>query len=275
MQPIDFCKFSGNGNDFVIIDNRAAVFPVEDRRDFIARVCRRKLSVGADGLILIEPSQRVDFRWRFYNADGGEAEMCGNGARCAARFAYLQGIAGKTLAFETAAGVVEAQVHGERVMIGIPPPADFKMDYDVALPTETVRLSSVNTGVPHAAVETEDIDSVDVVRLGRALRWHADFAPQGTNANFVQRLAEGRLAVRTYERGVEDETLACGTGSVAAAVLMARKYRWQSPVTVTTRSGTDLTVHFRQQADTYAAVRLEGEARLIYSARLAEDAWRP
>lgn len=274
MKTIPFFKMSGSGNDFIIIDNRRAVVPEARLHQLVVGACRRKLSVGADGLILIEPSQTVDFQWRFFNADGSVAEMCGNGARCAARFAHLQGIAGRRLAFETLAGTIHADVGEDAVKIRMTDPTDLKSGVALNLEGTTLRVGHINTGVPHVVVAVEDVDGVDVASTGRRIRYHAAFAPAGTNANFVSFGQAGEIFIRTYERGVEGETLACGTGNVAAALILSHDRGLTSPVTLTTRSGSKLTVHFNRKGDAYSDVCLEGDARVIYRGDLWEEAWR-
>lgn len=275
MHPISFYKASGAGNDFIIIDNRVPVIDESRLQELIVGACRRKLSVGADGMILIETSQHADFRWRFYNADGSEADMCGNGARCAARVASLLGI-GKNgrLCFETGAGVIEAEVFASgNAKIRLTEPSAASIDREIVLSGGKKRISFINTGVPHTVMEVVEIESIDVIALGREIRRHADFSPAGTNVNFVIPLKTGRLAIRTYERGVEDETLACGTGASAAALVMAQKYGWPSPVEVDTRSGSRLMIHFDRSAAGFSNLFLEGDARIIYRAELSEEAW--
>ncbi len=274
MNPITFFKASGSGNDFIIIDNRNKVVDEKNLSDFIAKVCRRKMSVGADGFILIENSDTVDFKWRFYNSDGSRVEMCGNGARCAARFAYINGIAGTRMSFETDAGIISAQITDHRVKIGMTDPLDMRMDYTIRLKGGPLTVSSINTGVPHVVIAVKDIDPVDVFGLGREIRFHPTYAPAGTNVNFVSLRNDGILINRTYERGVEDETLACGTGSVAAALITAYKFNNPSPVNVLTRSGEYLTVHFMKENDQFSGIHLEGNARMIYKGDLWEDAYR-
>ena len=218
MEPINFFKMSGSGNDFIIVDNREGIVKNNDLSDFIARICRRKMSVGADGFILIEPSKNADFKWQFFNSDGSNAEMCGNGARCAARFAYVNGIAGQKLSFETDAGVVSGQVKDDRVKVKMPDPVELRLDYSIDLKNGPVTVCSVNTGVTHVVVMNETVEDINVFELGREIRFHKAFAPVGANVNFICQQKQGHLAIRTYERGVEDETLACGTGACAAVV---------------------------------------------------------
>jgi diaminopimelate epimerase len=265
---------SGTGNDFIIIDNRNRVVQDNGLAEFIKNVCRRKMSVGADGLILVEPSDRADFQWRFYNSDGSKAEMCGNGARCAARFAYINGIAAANLSFETEAGIINGQVIDDRAKVRIPDPADLRLDYSIDLKDGPQTVSSINTGVPHVVIMKDSVENVDVFGLGRQIRYHEAYAPAGTNVNFICQQKPGNLAIRTYERGVEDETLACGTGSIAGALVAACKANWASPISLVTRSGESLTIHFSENNRVFSDVYLEGDARLIYTAELMQDAWR-
>ncbi len=272
MNQIAFYKISGSGNDFIIIDNRNRVVDENDLQDFIAKVCRRKMSVGADGLILVEESENVDFKWRFFNSDGSTAEMCGNGARCAARFAYLNGISGTKVSFETEAGIVSAIVENDQVKIKMPDPIDLKTDYNLELGNGSMQVSSVNTGVPHVVITVGDIDDVEVVKTGREIRFHDSYAPAGTNVNFIYAGNDNTISIRTYERGVEDETLACGTGSVAAAIVMRYKSKGKSPAKVITRGGGYLYIYFKEDDGKFHDVFLEGDARVIYKGYLWEDA---
>ncbi len=274
MNRVPFFKMSGSGNDFIVVDNRRAKIEKAAVAPFIAAVCRRKLSVGSDGFILVEDAESADFRWHFYNSDGSRAEMCGNGARCVSRFAYVTGIAGREMTFETDAGMVTATLTGDKVKIGVPDPVDFQMAETVETSSGDISFCRVNTGVPHVVIEVGALDQIDVANLGKEIRYHTRFAPAGTNVNFVSILEESRVALRTYERGVEDETLACGTGAVAAAQIAAAKYGAASPITVTPRSGCDLTVYFDRRDDAIFDVFLEGDARIIYQAELWEDAWQ-
>ena len=274
MNPIPFYKMSGAGNDFIIIDNRDSKITDGDLTGFITGVCRRKMSAGADGLILIETSERHDFRWRFFNSDGSRAEMCGNGARCAARFAHVTGVAGTTLTFETDAGVVSAQVDKERVKVQMPEPSDLKQTYVLKLSDQSLEISSINTGVPHVVTFVEQLDDLDVIALGREIRLHQSFAPAGTNANFVECGLGNAIKIRTYERGVEDETLACGTGAIASAIISASRYKLRSPVDVKTRSGVHLTIYFEVSNGQYRHIYMQGDARIIYTGELQPDAWK-
>jgi diaminopimelate epimerase len=274
MIAIPFYKMSGSGNDFIVIDNRRPILPALEPSLFVARVCRRGMALGADGLILVESSETVDFQWRFFNSDGSVAEMCGNGARCAARFAFLTGIAAEKMAFETLAGIIRAEVRGDQVRVQMSDPRDLILDQAIADEPQWSTCGRVNTGVPHAVFEVADVGQVDVTAVGRRIRWLPCFAPAGTNVNFIAPLATGRWAIRTYERGVEDETLACGTGNVAAALLLAGRYATPSPLTFETRGGSLLTVHFRKTRDRFDEVYLEGDARVICTGMLNPEAWQ-
>ncbi|MEN8188849.1 MAG: diaminopimelate epimerase [Thermodesulfobacteriota bacterium] len=272
--PISFTKMSGTGNDFIIIDHRTPCIAEEEQSAFAAKVCRRMFSVGGDGLILIEDSVDADFSWRFYNGDGSVAEMCGNGARCAARFAYLNGIAGKKMSFETIAGIIEAEImDDESVSLLMTDPFDFNGALEVELAGKERMISFVNTGVPHAVCFVDPAEDVEVKKWGRTIRFHDHFQPAGTNANFIQPLGENHISVRTYERGVEDETMACGTGAVAGALWAAITGIAVSPVAVTTSGGDRLTISF-DLLDGPAAVNvhLQGPALVIYQGELGREA---
>ncbi len=274
MKKINFYKMSGSGNDFIIIDNRNNIVDENGLSNFIVKVCRRKMAVGADGLILVENTDSADFKWRYFNSDGSVAEMCGNGARCVARFAYLNDIAGSSMSFETLAGLVKAEVIGERVKVKMTDPLELKTDDAIELKNGRVSISSINTGVPHVVIVKDGIDDVDIVKIGREIRYHDQFSPAGTNVNFVCHIKDNTIAIRTYERGVEDETLACGTGAAASAIVMAHKMKINSPLSVLTRSGGYLNIFFKEKKGQYYDIYLEGDARIIYKAKLCEDAWK-
>ena len=272
--PIVFEKMSGTGNDFVIIDNRTLGIPLSKQADLARKICRRMFSVGADGLIFIENSTIADFSWNFYNADGSIAEMCGNGSRCAARFAYRHNIAGKKMKLETLAGIVEMEICAEDdvVRVKMTQPYDFRFELSLELGGEERPAQYVNTGVPHVVIFTEE-DDVPVVSWGRKIRYHQLFEPKGANVNFVRLLPDGRLKVRTYERGVEDETMACGTGAVASALFAALLKGFDSPVEVVTSGGDVLTILFDLHDGPVAEnVFLQGPTRLICKGYLTAEA---
>ena len=271
-EPLSFSKMAGGGNDFVVIDNRTA--KVADPGELTKRICTRALSVGADGLILVESSARATFRMRYYNSDGGLATFCGNGTRCAARFAFLNVIAGRKMTIETDAGIVGAEIgEGGQVTLSLPAPHSFRPQRPLAIGEQTVRGSSILVGVPHYVVFLrEHLWDQDIRALGSAIRRHPDLVPDGgANANFVVVRDAHAIEVRTYERGVENETYACGSGVVASAVTSAMFGKVQSPVSVLTRSGIALEVSFTLQ-DGYANdVKLKGDARLIYRATITPE----
>ena len=269
---IYFTKMSGSGNDFIIIDNRELVIETSAKRDFVSKICVPKVSVGADGVIFVENSDKVDFKWDFYNGDGSSGEMCGNGGRCVARYAYENNIAPEKMSFETTAGIINAEVKGSNVCIKLTPPEDLQRNLDITINEKAFRVDCLNTGVPHAIVYTQDIMNEDVCGIGRGIRLHSSFSPAGTNVDFVQKQGEGELRVRTYERGVEGETLACGTGVVASALLASRAGMVKPPVRVQTHGGEVLTVDFEitDGVENFGDVYLEGSAKLVFEGTLVE-----
>ena len=272
MNKIAFTKFSGSGNDFIFIDNRNLEHQADAMIGFVQRVCRRGQSVGADGLMFIEPSERADFKWRFFNADGSEGEMCGNGGRCAARFARELGIATDSVSFETIAGVIDATMNDSRVKLRMTQPFDYRPGIRLDINGRGVLLDHMNTGVPHAVEFMDDVEEVEIVADGRAIRTHGEFAPAGANANFARVSGDSSLTLRTYERGVENETLACGTGAVATAVLAATRGLVSAPVDVQVRSGEILKIYFEGVGAEVSDVYMEGETRLVYQGEMTEEA---
>ncbi len=266
---------AGGGNDFVLIDNRSG--RIAEAVELTRRICTAHLSVGADGLILIEPSARADFRMLYFNNDGSGGEFCANGTRCAARYAILNGIAPKRMSIETDIGIVGAEVHeGTAVTLALPSPQGFRPERPLRLGAESgqmVRGSSIVMGVPHYVLFFDgDLWSYDVVPLGRAIRNHPDLKPDGgANVNFVIVRGEHAVEVRTYERGVEAETLSCGSGVVASVSVSAHFGKVSSPVSVLTRSGITFQVTFARRGNELHDVRLTGDARLIYRADLTPE----
>jgi len=259
-----FWKYHGLGNDFVLVENLDGSVPKDPY--FVRSVCHRRFGVGADGILYLEHSAKADFAMRVMNSDGSEAEMCGNGGRCAARFAFMNGIAGEKMSFETVAGVIKAEVHGRKVKLQLTRPTDMKLDYAVAFEDKELFLSSVNTGVPHAVLLVGDVDLVPVDDLGRAIRYHKAFGAKGTNVDFVEVVDGENARLRTYERGVEGETFACGTGAVASSVILTQKALVRSPVNIHTRGGEVLKIFIDGE------VYLEGDARFVYKGELHEEA---
>ena len=240
---IPFWKMHGAGNDFILVDDRALAFPDRDTA-FIARLCDRRRGIGSEGLLLIQPSASADFRMRFFNPDGAEADLCGNGARCIARLAREIGAAPADMRIETAAGPVRAEILPTGVLIHLPPPKDWRMNLSIAWKNKEQPLHFVNSGVPHAVCLVDDLAAIDVPALGSFIRRHALFAPAGTNADFIQTTGPDSLSIRTYERGVEAETLACGTGIVAAALVAEKLGLVRAPVRVKAAGGDVLAVGF-------------------------------
>ena len=269
MAELEFYKMSASGNDFILIDNRDGKIYKRFRNiiEFIKKISRQHHSVGADGVILIEAArENNNFSWRFFNADGSEAEMCGNGGRCAARFANMKGIAAEKMAFETMAGIIKAEVRGAKVKLQLTTPRDLKLDYPVKLEDKEIFINSVDTGVPHAVLVVKDIDYISVNELGSSIRYHKMFGKKGTNVNFVEIIDRENVKLRTYERGVEGETYACGTGAVASVVILTSKSQVESPVNVHTRGGEVLKIYINEE------VYLEGDTKIIYVGKLHEEA---
>lgn len=301
---IPFSKFSGAGNDFVMIDNREQRItdagiqltgyegqPKKlDLKTFITKICRRGLSVGADGIILIENSQVADFKMRYFNADGSEADTCGNGSRCTARFAYLKGIAQRKMRFETRAGIYAAEItEQDTVKVKVSDPGQMKLNINIKTSIGKLNTHFIDTGVPHVVVFVSEIEtaggrnpkleSLDVYGLGKELREHPVFQPAGANVNFIEVVDRYTIHIRTYERGVENETLACGTGSIASAIVAYRLDHLTPPVSVHTQGGSILKIHFtatpatqQGEPDSITQVLLEGDARFIYEGILYEEA---
>jgi len=272
MEPIEFWKMNGSGNDFILIDNRDGRVAENGMGRLVKKACRRRTSVGADGAIFVVPSKRCDFGWRFFNPDGGEVEMCGNGGRCVARFAHLKGIAGPNMSFETLSGIISAEVKGRTVKVLMPDPSALEMDLDLSHRSGWNTVDSINTGVPHVVIRVEELDSHPVYEQGSALRYHERFSPQGTNVNFFVPTDPHGLEIRTYERGVEGETLACGTGAIAASLVASHRGLVESPVTVKTSGGEELTIYFSMTPHSFEKVWLEGSTSILYQGRLHEEA---
>jgi diaminopimelate epimerase len=258
-----FTKMNGAGNDFVMIDNRGR--DVQLQPEQIERICDRHRGIGADGILLLEPgSNGADFRMRYYNRDGGEAEMCGNGARCFARFANKIAGAAQNVSFQTPAGLIKAQLHGQSVTLQMSEPKDLRLSIELTANDKQEVIHFINTGVPHVVVSVSRVDDADVRGRGKALRRHERFSPQGANVNFIEKRGPQKIAVRTYERGVEDETLACGTGVVASALIFAAIEKVTGPISVTVRSGSELSVNFERAGDQFRNVTLTGPAEFVF-----------
>lgn len=264
---IPFWKMHGAANDFILVDDRGLTFPCTDAA-WLRAIMSRRTGVGSEGVLLIQPSQAADFRMRFFNPDGGEVDMCGNGARCIAKLAHEIGAAPGRMSIETPAGIVRAEARGDLVQLLMTEPKDWRLGGTLTLDGRALAYDFVNSGVPHVVVRVDDLDTTDVHHLGRAIRYHADFAPKGTNANFIQITGPEALRVRTYERGVEAETLACGTGMVACGLIAGKRGLVQTPVKVTCASGDTLEVNFTPTAGGAADVTLLGPAVHVFRGEL-------
>jgi len=248
MKQIAFWKMSGSGNDFVVIDNRdkkiAGGLP-----KLAMALCHRQFGVGADGLLLLEPSAKADFRMVYFNSDGSRASMCGNGARCLAWVAHEKGVVDGRFTFETDAGLVKGYVEDRVVEITLSDAVDYRPQFALTVGGRPWKLSYINTGVPHAVIEVPDVAKIDLMKWGKLFRFHRAFGPKGTNVNFIERTGAHSLTVRTYERGVEGETLACGTGVSACAIAAALRGRVSPKVRCKTTGGDVLEVGFALHAD--------------------------
>jgi len=270
MKSVPVVKMSGSGNDFLMVDNRSLSFNDEDLKALAKAACPRRTSAGADGIIFVEPATLPGhhYRMRIINADGTEAEMCGNGSRCATIFAYNIGAAGLSQRIQTLAGSLNASIcdSGSSARVQLSPPSNV-VKKEVEVLGQPYGIYFIDTGVPHAVIFVNDVSAVDVATLGRSVRHHEDFKPRGTNVNFVQTLPNNTIKVRTYERGVEGETFACGTGSAASAIVSGLVYDYLSPVNVTTSGGALLTIHFeinKERGDIVSPPFLEGAVDTIY-----------
>ncbi len=257
MRKIKFTKMVASGNDFIIV-NQISGSPAS-LRNLAEKICDRKFGIGADGLLLLEESKIADIKMRIFNPDGSEAEMCGNGLRCVALYK-----AKNQIKIETKAGITEAGVRKDNVKIKLIDPKDIKLDIPIRINNRNLKVNFVDTGVPHTVIFVLDLEKIDVFGLGRLIRYYKRFRPKGTNVDFVEVVGKNTIAVRTYERGVENETLACGTGVVASALIFALKADIADKVFVHTRSGEILTVYFIRVGDKFNDVWFEGKTRIVY-----------
>jgi diaminopimelate epimerase len=274
MKAIKFTKMVASGNDFIITELKGRGPAL---RNLVRHMCDRRYGIGADGLLLLEKSKKADIRMRIFNVDGSEAQMCGNGARCVAlRVARHKSPARSKVSIETAAGIIESRVNGDNVKIKLTDPRDIKLDIPVKVNNRKLKVNFTDTGVPHVIIFVQGLDKIDALNLGRIIRYHKKFAPRGTNVNFVEVLNKNAIKIRTYERGVEDETLACGTGAVAASLISNIKYPCLSgrqeisntvenyKMNVYTKSGEILKVCFTRQGNKFSDVWLEGRVKVVH-----------
>ena len=262
MRKINFTKMVATGNDFVLVAEKLS----GNLSTLAKNICDRKLGIGADGLLLLEKSKNADIRMRILNADGSEAQMCGNGAMCVAFYSGTQlPNPNFQLKIETKAGIIDPRVESSSVAIRLTEPHSIKLDLPIKIGRRKVHVNSINTGVPHIVIFVNGLDGIAVRELGRDMRYHKAFAPRGTNVNFVEVVNKDTIRLRTYERGVEDETLACGTGSVASALVFALKNKNRiEKVNVATKSKEILKVYFKRVGDNFKNVWLEGGAKIVY-----------
>jgi len=270
-KKIEFIKMVAAGNDFVVIKNSCQLSAVSCQL-LAKNICNRKYGVGADGLLVLEKSKAADVKMRIFNPDGSEAEMCGNGARCVALWAKSKVTSHKSqVKIETKAGIIESKVEANNVKIKLTDPGNMKLDIPIMINNRNIKVNFINTGVPHTVIFVQGLDDFDVAGLGRQIRYHQRFAPAGTNVNFVEVLGASRIKLRTYERGVEAETQACGTGSTAAALITSRKLPSSNlrKISVLTESGEILKVYFQKTKKIFKEVWLEGKVKIVY-----EGCWR-
>ncbi len=273
-QAVAFYKMQGSGNDFILMDNRELRLTAEQMQTWAKALCPRAFGIGADGLIFIDfppADEQVDYRWHFYNADGSRAEMCGNGSRCVARLAFELGIAGTSQVFKTDAGPIKARVIEEtgQIKVQLTKATDLELEVSISKENgETMQVHFVNTGVPHTVLLTSNLSKIDVPGLGSSIRYNPKFAPAGTNVNFAQIEDSDHMSLRTYERGVENETYACGTGASASVFVAHALGKCSDHVSVTTSGGENLTVHL-ENGDIF----LQGDAMIVYTGSMRPESF--
>ncbi len=253
------------GNDFVVVDNRDKI--IENAHAFSKHVCSRRFGIGADGVLLLEDSEKTDFKMRIINADGTEAEMCGNGARCIVRFAQQLKLFSKRVCFETIAGIIEAEAANNDIRLKMSDPRDMKLNIKIEVNEKKLIVHYIDTGVPHTILYFDNIEQVDIVSLGSLIRYHEYFAPRGTNVDFVSVNNDNSLNMRTYERGVEGETYACGTGAVASTAISNALGKVKNLTLINVKGG-ELKVDLHYNKGAFSNVFLEGDTQIIYKGEL-------
>jgi len=257
-----FTKMVASGNDFIVVDNRKQVFNTDP--NFIQKLCSFHTGIGADGVLLVEKSNFADFKMRIFNPDGSEPSMCGNGARCIGLYAWEHKLIPQKYSMETLAGIIKGEIEASnKVKIFLGKPKDIKLNLTSTMQGEAIKIHSINTGVPHAIIYSTYLSKIDVDKLGREVRWSNLFKPNGTNVDFVQILGKNRIAVRTYERGVEGETLACGTGVTASAIISALVHNLKPIIYVETKSGEILIINVNE-------VSLTGSAKNVFEGKILQ-----
>ncbi len=283
MKQYNFTKMSGAGNDFVVFDSKMNP-ELELSPDFIARICKRHTGIGADGVILISDSDEFPFEMTYYNADGSTGSLCANGARCSLKYANVSGrIGNDKIFFRSNGNIYSGKVFDDgKVEFFLNHPKKMKQNFKIAVRNQLIPASFADTGSPHIIIRIkdvlknpgdessfyDDINDFPVAELGREIRYHKDFAPAGVNVNFIKQ-EEGYIKIRSYERGVEDETLACGTGSVAAALITFVKEGTYPPMKLLPKSGDELTVDFRIMDMKVQDLSLTGPAEVIFEGELS------
>jgi diaminopimelate epimerase len=271
---IKFIKMVASGNDFVMINATGYKLQATSLKSLAKEMCHRKFGIGADGLLVLEKSKVANIKMRIFNADGSEAQMCGNGARCTALYVspsrYHVSRHTGDVKIETKAGIIEAEVNKDNVKIKLTEPQDLRLGAAIMVGNRTIKVNFINTGVPHAVIFVDGLEKIDVDNLGRAIRYHQQFQPKGTNVDFAEVIRDDFIKVRTYERGVEAETLACGTGAVASALITAHSLKLAAcsfKTNISTKSGEILKVYFNKIGDAFSDVWLEGKAKIVHEGR--------
>ena len=279
MKHLEFTKVVASGNDFIILSGSGTSptttldvkkkLPKNNLAELSKKLCNRRFSIGADGVMLLLKSKKADLRMRIFNPDGSEADMCGNGLRCLALYAFKKGIGHKNLRIETNAGILRARlVKNDYIRLEMTEPKTIRLDFNIHIDGVIHKVNFINTGVPHAVYFVKDLDNFDVKHIGQKTRFHEEFRPEGTNADFVEILDSKNIKIRTYERGVEDETLSCGTGTVAGAIVAGLLKNIEAPISVHTRSGEILKVDFKKDDVSVNGVTMEGKAKIVFEGRI-------
>lgn len=263
-----FAKYVGCGNDFIFFDHRDPFFPSENKT-LIQNLCHRQKGIGADGIVLLENSVQADYKMRIFNADGSEAEMCGNGIRCLMRFLEHLGLSNSSYKIEVANRILHLTHQGSHINVNMGEPTDLRWNILIEYKHINYRVHYLNTGVPHVVLFVDHIDEINLAELGPYLRYHKAFAPQGTNVNIAECLPNQILKIRTYERGVEGETLACGTGATAVALAAHYQYQYSSPIRIETRLGEFLTISFQSDENNFSHVLMAGPASRTFQGTIS------
>jgi diaminopimelate epimerase len=265
-----FSKYQGAGNDFILVDDRAGSFPAQQVK-FIEKLCNRRFGIGADGLILLQSSNCARFRMRIFNADGREVSMCGNGIRCLVQYIRSLGFKEDEFLIETMHATIPCSIHGDKVRVLLGKPHVLHWGVQIEEGNEQHEAFVVNTGVPHAVIFVEELEFYPVEEIGRRIRHHPLFAPNGVNVNFAKMVADGTLRMRTYERGVESETLACGTGAAAVALAAAQKWQLSNPIRVISSAKEYLEVCIQDALSGGKEIEMLGGAMFVFEGRIGVE----